>query len=68
MINMPIDAAVLDAEGNRGAERMIVIAAVHRRLRRMAVRIRAAGELSCIDERLREDAGLTRDSYLNAAR
>ncbi len=37
-------------------------------LGRMAAGIQAEAELSCIDERLREDAGLTPGSYRDAAR
>jgi uncharacterized protein YjiS (DUF1127 family) len=40
--------------------------ALHR-LRRWTARVRAHSELSCIDERLLDDSGLTRDNYFDAA-
>ncbi len=45
--------------------RTMAVLAYHR-VRRAILHIRAAGELSCIDERLLEDAGLTRERYFDS--
>ncbi len=65
MVDMPIDAVPNVGRGAMAGRE--TLAAASRHLRRVIVRIRAEGELSCIDQRLRDDAGLTPERYLNAA-
>ncbi len=66
MVDALIDA-VPDTGYDAGSKGQTLVMLVYRRLRRVAVRIRAAGELSCIDQRLLDDAGLTRKRYLDTA-
>jgi hypothetical protein len=44
----------------------ILLNAMYGSLRRLVAQIQAKAELSCIDERLMEDAGLTHESYFSA--
>jgi hypothetical protein len=46
----------------------IVLNAMYGSLRRLVAQIQAKAELSCIDERLMKDAGLTHESYFSATR
>jgi hypothetical protein len=66
MVDVTIET-VSDAGRNTGAKGQSLPVLTYRRMRRMVLRVRAAGELSCIDQRLLDDAGLTRDRYLDSA-
>ena len=67
MVDVSIDA-VSSIRRDVAASYQRVVPIAFRRLRGVAARIRAAGEFACIEERLRDDAGLTRERYLDAAR
>jgi hypothetical protein len=65
MFDNPTNATRIDSCHNAGLYSLFGVI-VHY-LRRAMVEIRANGEISCIDERLLADSGLTRDSYVKAA-
>ncbi len=52
--------------GGNTVQQPRVLTAVWRGMRHMVVRIQADAALSCIDQRLREDAGVTPRGYLDA--
>ncbi len=64
MVEAAID--MVAGVGGNSTQRPRVLTAVWHGLRRRVVRIRAEAALSCIDQRLREDAGLTPQGYLDA--